>query len=104
VGIKRGALPTLVSGVTPRLLPHMPHLSVRKTARVRFDLFSSFPILSSFGLNFVFHNPGPELQHLYQFFVTAGDDWSHNIGTGYSRVSCLGMLREGERKKIRSII
>lgn len=39
-----------------------------------------------------------------EFFVTAGDDWSQNIGTGYSRGLCLGMLREGEKGKITSII
>lgn len=69
VGIKHDALPALVSGVTPHPLPHVPHPHVRKIVCVSFDLFSSFPILSSFGPNFIFHSTCPKLQHLYQSFL-----------------------------------
>lgn len=64
VGIKHDALPAFVSRVTPHPLPHVPHPRVRKIACFRFDLFSSFPIVSSFGPNFIFHSTCPELQHL----------------------------------------
>lgn len=79
VGIKHDAVPALVSRVTPHPLPHMPRPHVRKIARVRFDLFCSLPILSSFGPNFTFHSTCPDLQQLYQSFLLLEEMTGHII-------------------------
>lgn len=68
VGIKHDAIPALVSRITPSIMCHI----LVSGKQHELDLFSSFPILCSFGPNFLLHSTFLKLQD--QFFVTAGDD------------------------------
>lgn len=55
VGIKCDAIPVLLSR-EGNPLPLVPCPCVRNVACVELDLFSFFPILCSFGTNFIFHS------------------------------------------------
>lgn len=70
VGIKHDAIPAVVSRITPSLKCHI--LGSEKQHEL--DLFSPFPLLCSFGPDFILHSTFLELQDLYQFFVAAGHD------------------------------
>lgn len=104
IGIKHDALPALMSGVTPWPPPSCATSLCQKNSmcQVWFTFLLSHTILFWSKFHIPQHMPQVAAS-LSEFFVTA-DDWSHNIATGYSGGLCLGMLREGERKKIKSII